>query len=133
MGKRGTGRDWKVVKPEMLADEVMGALREARAYTVGALKRAVDKTARQTAQAAQEDSPRRSGAYARGWATRALKASEKGFYGRVVHNRDRYRLTHLLQHGHGGPYPARAYPHIPSDAETEEILVKNLEREMQNG
>ena len=39
-------------------------------------------------------------------------------------------LAHLLQNGHGGAQPAGPRPHIPSDEETEELFVKNMEREM---
>lgn len=89
------------------------------------------KEARQEVSAA---SPRRSGAYAKSWAVKN-KASN-GSVESVVFNKDRYRLTHLLEYGHvirnkaGG----RSYgktsprPHIgPVDQATQERIMQQLE------
>ena len=54
----------------------------------------------------------------------------RGGYGRTVYNRKRYMIAHLLQNGHGGPRPARAFPHIPSDDETEKLFMEEMERAM---
>lgn len=51
--------------------------------------------------------------YAQSWAVKKQR------HRYIVHNKDHYRLTHLLEYGHetynqyGGPYnPAKAIPHI---------------------
>ncbi|HBA62592.1 MAG TPA: hypothetical protein DCZ20_01915 [Lachnospiraceae bacterium] len=122
------------VGPEGLAGAVVEALNEARDLTEEALKRAIDKTASQTVADTKQAAPVKTGAYKRGWRSKVTeRLSGRGAYGKTVHNRTRYRLAHLLQHGHGGPRPARAYPHIPSDVETEALLTQNIEREMRKG
>ena len=121
------------VSPEGLAAAVTSALNETRELTEEALTKAIDKTARETVARIKSAAPSRTGTYAKGWGSKVTeKLSGRGAYGRTVHNKTRYQLTHLLQHGHGGPRPARAYPHIPSDEDTEETLVRNLESEMRN-
>lgn len=122
------------VSPERLAAAVMEALKETRDLTEDALKSAIDKTAAQVVSGTKKGAPVRTGAYKKGWASKVTEklSSGRGAYGRTVHNRTHYRLAHLLQNGHGGPRPARAYPHIISDEETEELLVRNLESEMGN-
>lgn len=122
------------VGPEGLATAVMKAMNEMAELTEDALKRAVDRTARQTVSDTKNAAPVRTDRYRKGWTSKVTeKLSGKGTYGRTVHNRNRYQLAHLLQHGHGGPRPARAYPHIPSDEETEAIFIKNMESEMRKG
>lgn len=71
--------------------------------------------AHDTADDLQQTSPPRGrqGPYARSWRVKKLQ----GRY--IVHNKDHYRLTHLLEYPHeirnqyGGPYgESRADPHI---------------------
>lgn len=68
------------------------------------------QVSRETAQDLKATSPRRKsggGAYAESWAVKKVK----GRY--VVHNKEHYRLTHLLNNDHdiynkyGGPYGQR--------------------------
>lgn len=50
-------------------------------------------------QALQQDSPKRSGEYAKSWTYK----EEKGFMGYptfIIYNEKHYRLTHLLEYGH---------------------------------
>lgn len=56
---------------------------------------AVDKTAKDTARELRNTSPKRYGDYARSWTSK-----KDGKKGRIVHNRDHYQLTHLLENGH---------------------------------
>nr|DAF27107.1 MAG TPA: hypothetical protein [Caudoviricetes sp.] len=44
-----------------------------------------------------------------------MEDSGAGFVVRV-HNAKSPGLTHLLEHGHGGPHPAPAHPHIEKAA-----------------
>lgn len=51
--------------------------------------------------------------YSNGWRMKAKAGgSETGKTQVVVHNATKPGLTHLLEHGHGGPVPAAAKPHI---------------------
>lgn len=111
----------------------------------------IEKAFSDAGKAAKEqvkaNSPRRKGDYAEGW---RIKKSKKGNAGKIVgncsvivYNKDHYRLTHLLEHGHivrnqyGAPTRATAkrrvmgQPHI-ADAQKhgEEILLHELERNL---
>ena len=121
------------VSADGLADAVNKALQEAKELTDEAVQNSVDKTAKEVVARTKGAAPVRKGRYKRGWTSKVTKQTGRGTYGRTVHNGPRYMLAHLLQNGHGGPRPARAIPHIPSDEETESIFIKNLESEMSKG
>lgn len=60
----------------------------------------------------KSDSPSRTGAYAKSWATKTDKEFFEGSKVYTTYNRKHYQMTHLLEKGHGGPAPAPAYVHI---------------------
>ena len=74
--------------------------------------------------------------YDKGWTVRnEPKKKRKGVLA-LIHNKDHYRLTHLLEKGHakqnGGR--TRAFPHIaPVAEEAEQELVDNIKKGIQNG
>ncbi len=121
------------ISPEGLAEAVLKALNDAKELTEDAVRASVDKTAKEVVARTKGAAPVRTGKYKGGWSSKTTKKNGRGAYGRTVYNRTEYRLTHLLQHGHGGPRPARAIPHIVSDEETETIFTRNLESEMTKG
>ncbi len=59
----------------------------------------------------KETSPKLTGKYAKGWTNKMHHAADGSPFA-VVHNVKKSGLTHLLEHGHGGPHPAKAKPHI---------------------
>lgn len=121
------------VKVDGLENAVKEALLGTKTLTENALRSAVDKTARETVTKIKGQAPVKTGKYARGWTSKVTTQDGRGRYGRTVYNAPRYMLTHLLQNGHGGPRPAPAHPHMPSDEETEELFRKNMESEMNKG
>lgn len=109
---------------------VRDALNETKKLTERALVASTDKTAKETVKRIKSAAPVKTGKYQKGWSSKITTQKGRGRYGRTVYNEPRYRLAHLLQNGHGGPQPAGAHPHIPSDEETETLFAKNLESEM---
>lgn len=92
-------------------------------------ERAVRRVGKETAEELKQTSPRRAGSsrhYADGWKS---TMERDGYGGSVahVHNTTKPSLTHLLELGHGGPAPARAYPHI---APAYKKGVAKLEKEL---
>lgn len=83
-------------------------VRHALASDVRAAGQACAKGLRST-------SPRRTGRYAKGW-TSDERSEGDGSVTVTVHNKTKPGLTHLLEHGHGGPHPAGAHPHIEAAA-----------------
>ena len=59
-------------------------------------KKAIMKVARQTAQQLKSTSPRKTGEYASGWATKQIDGNGS----RAVYNKNSPSLTHLLENGH---------------------------------
>lgn len=119
----------KKINTDGLQDAIRDILSEYETATYADIKRAVDKTAQQTAKNTKAGAPVRTGKYKKGWGyTKQDESAEK--YSAVVHNKIRPSLAHLLQNGHGGPHPARAYPHIQPDDETEKLFEQNLIKEL---
>ena len=62
----------------------------------------------------KSSSPKRTKAYSKSWTVKELRGiyGEKNRY--VVHNKDHYRLTHLLEHGHitRGGSRSKSFNHI---------------------
>lgn len=71
-----------------------------------------------------------TGEYQRGWST--LKRKDKNGLRRVtVRNRNKAPLVHLLEFGHGGPFPAKPYPHVRDTELTyQRKLYEKLRREL---
>lgn len=118
------------ISPQHFQDAVMKALEDAKTITDEAMTAAVDKTAKQIVSRTKSAAPVKTERYKKGWSSRVTTQKGRGNYGKTVYNGPRYMLTHLLQNGHGGPRAAGPHPHIPSDEETEELFIENLESEM---
>lgn len=95
------------------------------------VRAAVDKTESQVTRKTKSASPTKTGKYKAGWASRVTEQSNVQ-YKKTVYNKDRYRLTHLLEKGHGGPHPAGPHPHIVKDEETQRIFEENLRKEIES-
>lgn len=82
-----------------LADLVMDGLREYSELADTAMKKAVRKTAASVRKEISENAPKRTGDYAKSWATK--KVTENSHKLEItVHSKNRYQLAHLLEHGH---------------------------------
>ncbi len=67
----------------------------------------------------------RTGVYRNGW--RVTTLNKNGVYRRKVYNQKKPTLVHLLEFGHGGPFPAKAYPHVsPTERKYQEILFNKI-------
>lgn len=81
----------------------------------------------------------RSGKYNRGWTSK--KESKRGQITYIVHNKDHYQLTHLLEKGHkiigrNGTVKgyAKAYPHIaPVEEYSNSTFEKKVEEVIRSG
>lgn len=71
-----------------------------------------------------KDSPKRTGEYRKSWRIKH-EIVDDAKYKSVIHNKEHYRLTHLLEHGHAKRNGGRtkAYPHL---LKTEEKINKEF-------
>lgn len=125
------------IKVDDLTSTIMKTLEDYIGVTEDAVAKGVIDTANECVKQLQQANPAGSGHYGSwqkynmGWERTKVKANGKGGYTEVVHNRKRYQLTHLLEHGHAirGGGRARAFPHIAPVAEAaEKTLLDNIKR-----
>ena len=117
------------IKIDDLAREVMKGLDEYADVTTEQVKRAVRKAGNTVRKEIQENAPKNTGDYAKSWTTKKVRESSHTLE-LVVHSKNRYQLTHLLEFGHclrnGGR--TRAVPHI---APAEEKGIEQLEKQIE--
>lgn len=120
---------------ENFAGELEEILTEYADVTSEGVKAAVQKTSKEVRERVQAGAPVQTGKYKKSWSERKLKETASSL-SMVVYSRNRYQLTHLLEHGHakraGGR--TRAFPHIaPAEQEGIKMLESEIKRSVQNG
>ena len=119
----------KTIKPEQLAKEVMDGLEEYAELAVDVMKKEIQETGKSVKQQISQTAPRKPGRYAKSWAVKKVKETSNSL-DVVVHSKNRYMLTHLLENGHAkrGGGRVRAIPHI---APAEEMGIRELEERIE--
>lgn len=117
------------VRIDQLAAAVMEGLTEYADLAADELKKAVKKAGNSVKKDIQAGAPKDTGAYAKSWSVKNVKETSNSIE-LVVHSRNRYQLSHLLEFGHakrgGGRVSGRA--HI---APAEERAGRTLEQEIE--
>ena len=115
-----------------LADLVMDGLREYSELADTAMKKAVRKTATSVRKEISENAPKRTGDYAKSWATK--KVTENSHKLEVtVHSKNRYQIAHLLEKGHAkrGGGRVNGKPHIaPAEKNGADLLESLIKKEL---
>ncbi|MBQ6252085.1 HK97 gp10 family phage protein [Ruminococcus sp.] len=110
-----------------MADEIMRGLTEYADLADSAMKSAVKKTATSVKKEISANAPKRTGRYAKSWATKKTKENSHSLE-ITVHSKNRYQLAHLLEKGHakrnGGRVPGK--PHIAPAEENGAALLESL-------
>ena len=121
----------ETVKVEQLASAINSILADYQGLVQDVLVEAVDATAKETVADLRNTSPKRTGAYAKGW-TQAKTKGGRLAYGKIAYNKPHYRLTHLLEYGHATRNGGRtkAQPHI---APAEAKAVQDFEHRLREG
>ena len=101
-----------------LAGEITLAVQQYTEDVSAAIEREVDATAKEMVAELRITSPKDTGEYAKGWTSR--KETKHGEYRRIVYNKNKPSLVHLLEKGHakvnGGRVDGR--PHVRPAAES---------------
>ena len=116
------------VEIDQLANAVMEGLNEYADLATDKLKLAVENAGTRVKKEIAATAPG-TGKYAKSWRTKKTKESSTDLEV-TVYSPTRYRIAHLLEHGHakrgGGRVAAR--PHI---APAEEVAITQMEQEIQ--
>ena len=119
------------VSADRMAEAVMEGLLEYAELATDVMKDCVKKAGNTVKKETQAGAPVRTGKYKKSWAVKRQRETSNTLEV-VVHSRDRYQLTHLLEKGHAkrGGGRVRAVPHI---APAEEKGIRELEEGIKRG
>lgn len=107
-----------------LANEIIKALNGYEEHVVQGIEEAKDKVSTETVNMLRAESPRKTGAYAKGWTKKQMGT------GYVIYNKPHYRLTHLLEKGHAKVGGGRVPPKKVHIKPAEEMAIEKLEQEI---
>lgn len=119
------------VTVDQMADAIMEGLLEYAELATDTMKDCVKKAGNTVKKETQANAPVKSKRYQKSWAVKRQKETSSTLEV-VVHSRNRYQLTHLLEKGHArrGGGRVRAIPHI---APAEEKGIRELEEGIRRG
>ena len=83
----------------------------------------------------ESTAPKKTGKYSKSWAVKKMRETSDSIQV-VVHSKNRYQLTHLLEFGHAkrGGGRTRAFPHIePAEQAGMEQLMRDIENDLKKG
>ncbi|MGT2942463.1 HK97-gp10 family putative phage morphogenesis protein [Streptococcus constellatus subsp. viborgensis] len=116
------------VKIDSLSSEVMKELEKYADVTTEKVKKAVQNAGKTVRDEIKASAPSDTGKYSKSWTVKTVRETSS-ILELVVHSKNRYQLTHLLEFGHakrgGGRVSAR--PHI---ANAEGKAIKVFEEEI---
>ena len=123
--------DNRRVSVDQMADAIMDGLLEYAELAADVMKGCVKKAGNTVKKEAQAGAPVRTGKYKKSWAVKRQRETSNTLEV-VVHSRNRYQLTHLLEKGHAkrGGGRVKAIPHI---APVEEKGIRELEEGIKRG
>jgi len=119
------------VTVNQMADAIMEGLQEYAQLATDVMKDCVNKAGNTVKKETQAGAPVKTGRYQKSWTVKRQKEIGNTLEV-VVHSRNRYQLTHLLEKGHAkrGGGRVRAIPHI---APAEEKGIRELEEGIRRG
>lgn len=124
----------ETVKVDQLAPKVAEIMADYKDVVMDVLQVSVDAVSNEAVHELKASSPKLTGDYAKSWA-QTKTAGNGSTYGKIVHNKQHYRLTHLLEYGHAKVNGGRtkAEPHIaPAEEHAVEKFEKNLTEGIKN-
>ena len=122
----------RTVSVDDLSTAVKRELEEYCNFTAEEVKQIVEEVGENVKKEIQANAPVDTGAYRKSWKVTKQKetATSKTV---VVHSKNRYRLTHLLEKGHakrGGGRVAAKVHIAPAEANAEKQLIERVERSL---
>lgn len=118
------------VTVDQMADAIMDGLFEYAELATDTMKDCVKKAGNTVKKETQDHAPVKSRRYKKSWAVKRQKETSTTLE-MVVHSRNRYQLTHLLEKGHvkRGGGRVKAIPHIgPAEEKGIQLLEDSIKR-----
>ena len=125
----------QTIKIDQLADTVMKGMEEYAKLAADDLKADVKKAGDTVKKQIEGSAPKKTGKYSKSWAVKKTRETSDSIQV-VVHSKNRYQLTHLLEFGQAkrGGGRTRAFPHIaPAEQAGIEQLTRDIERDLRKG
>lgn len=120
----------EIIRLDDLADEIEEMLVGYAENITQGITVAGYEAAKECRKALKQTSPKQHGDYSKSWVISRQKGRPGEPMRYIVHNREHYRLTHLLEKGHAkrGGGRTRAIPHIaPAEEAAKEKFVQDVE------
>lgn len=116
------------VKIDDLSKVIQQELENYQKLTNEQIKETVREVGKETKKRISETAPKKTKKYSKSWSVKVMKETSHSM-NVVVHSRNRYQLTHLLEFGHAKRNGGRtkAYPHI---AQAEQEAVESFENKV---
>lgn len=121
------------VKVDKLSQEISFILEDYAEEVRPALQKAISSVADRCLKRIRAESPRKTGAYAKGWTKKAVNSDAGTGY--IIYNKDKPWLAHLLEFGHAKKDGGRTkgIPHIsPAVKEAGEELDRAIGEALEN-
>ena len=113
-------------------DVIMKELEKYANLATDDMKDAVKDTAKSVKKDIESSAPVLTGRYKKSWAVKNISENANSI-DIVVHSRNRYQLTHLLEHGHAkrGGGRVAGKPHIaPAEEKGKQDLINAIEEKL---
>ena len=125
----------RTVSIDEMDNAIMEELEKYADLAADELKAAVKETAASVRKDIQAGAPVDTGKYKKSWSVKNVREDSESIE-LVVHSRNRYQISHLLEHGHAkrGGGRVAAKPHIASaEQRGNEKLVQTIEQKLKGG
>lgn len=122
------------IQIDQLADAITDSVREYTADVTVGIAQELDATSKRLVKEIRNDSPRRTGEYAKGWSRK--KISSGGSVRYVIYNKKKGSIAHLLEFGHAkrGGGRVSGKPHIRPNYDREAPeMERRIKAIIQNG
>ena len=113
-------------------DVIMKELEQYAKLATDDMKDAVKDTAKSVKKDIESSAPVLTGRYKKSWSVKNISENANSI-DIVVHSRNRYQLTHLLEHGHAkrGGGRVAGKPHIaPAEEKGKQDLINTIEEKL---
>jgi hypothetical protein len=113
-------------------DVIMKELEQYTKLATDDMKDAVKNTAKSVKKDIESSAPVLTGRYKKSWAVKNISENANSI-DIVVHSRNRYQLTHLLEHGHAkrGGGRVAGKPHIaPAEEKGKQDLINTIKEKL---